>query len=121
VYGRHPNGDLIGPPGLFPTAPSITTPVKPGEAIYIAATGFGPTDVPVVSGSQSQSGTLPTPLPVVKVGNIQANVSFAGLVGVGTYQINFVVRSNAFDGGLALSVTYQVFTIQSSLLLTVKH
>jgi uncharacterized protein (TIGR03437 family) len=122
VYGRHANDNsLIGPPGLFPSAPSITTPVKPGETIYVAGTGFGPTDVQVVSGALTQSGNLPLPFPVVKIGGIQASVTFAGLIAVGTYQINLVVPSNVPDGDLPLTATYDGLNIQSNLLITVQH
>jgi uncharacterized protein (TIGR03437 family) len=118
VYGRHSDGGLVGPNDLFT---GLSTPVKPGESIYVAATGFGPTDVPVVSGALTQSGTLPTPLPIVKIGGLPAPVSFAGLVGVGTYQINFVVPSDAPDGDLALTATYTGLSIQPNLLITVQR
>ena len=118
VYARHADGDLIGPPSLFP---SVSTPVKPGEAIYLAATGFGPTDVPVISGAMSQSGNLPLPFPVVRIGGIQATVTFAGLISVGTYQINLVVPLGVPDGDLPLTATYKGLSIQPNLLLTVQH
>jgi len=119
VYGRHgSDGSLIGPTTLFPGS---STPVKPGEPIYIAATGFGTTDVPIVSGALTQSGNLPTPFPVVKIGGVQANVSFAGLVAVGTYQINFAVPNNVPDGDLPLTATYNGLSIQPNLLITVQH
>jgi uncharacterized protein (TIGR03437 family) len=119
VYGRHGSDNtIIGPTSLFP---GLTSPVKPGERIYIAATGFGNTDTPIVSGALSQSGSLPLPLPVIKVGGIQADVSFAGLVSVGTYQINFVVPLTAPDGDLPLTATYNGLSIQSNLLIAVKN
>jgi uncharacterized protein (TIGR03437 family) len=120
VYGRHvSNNGIIGPPTLFPGLTS--TPVKPGEAIYIAATGFGPTDVQVSSGALTQLGNLPQPFPVVKIGGIPAQVSFAGLVSVGTYQINLVVPPGVPDGDLPLTATYKGFSIQPNLLITVQH
>ena len=119
VYGRHAaDSSLIGPASLYP---GLTTPVKPGESIFVAATGFGPTDVPVVSGSLTQSGSLPTPLPVIKIGGIQADVSFAGLVSVGTYQINFAVPPGVPDGDNPITATYEGLTIQPNLLITVQH
>lgn len=118
VYGRHSDGSLIGPASLFP---GFSTPVKPGEDIYIAANGFGPTDVPVVSGAITQTGNLPPPFPVIKVAGISAHVSFAGLVGVGTYQINFTVPPDVPDGDLALTAIYDGLNIQSNLLITVQH
>jgi len=114
VYGRHlADNTVIGLPG--------TTPVKPGETIYVAATGFGPTDVPVVSGAITQSGTLPSPLPVVQIAGVTANVRFAGLVSPGTYIVTFDVPSTVPDGELALTATYKGSSIQPNLLITVQH
>jgi uncharacterized protein (TIGR03437 family) len=122
VYGRHTaDNSLIGPPGLFPTAPNVTTPAKPGETIYIAANGFGPTGSPVVTGSVTQSGTVPLPLPVIKIGGISATVTDPQLIAVGTYQINIIVPPTAPDGDLALTATYSGQSIQPNLLITVQH
>jgi uncharacterized protein (TIGR03437 family) len=119
VYGRHStDNSLIGPPSLFP---GFTTPVKPGESIYVAGTGFGPTDVPVVSGSVTQSGTLPAPLPVIQVGGFPATVTFAGLIAVRTYQFSFVVPMEVPDGDVALTATYDGLSTQPGLLITVQH
>jgi uncharacterized protein (TIGR03437 family) len=114
VYGRHlADNSVVGLPG--------TTPVKPGETIYVATTGFGPTDTAVVSGAITQSGTLPTPWPVVQVGGVPANVRFAGLVSPGTYIVTFDVPTNVPDGELALTATYKGLSIQPNLLITVQH
>jgi uncharacterized protein (TIGR03437 family) len=118
VYGRHLDGTLIGPASLFPGSSSA---VKPGEKIYIAATGFGLTDVPIIGGAITQSGNLPAPFPVIKVGNSAAIPEFAGLVGVGTFQINFTVPLDAPDGDLPLTATYNGLSIQPNLLITVQH
>jgi uncharacterized protein (TIGR03437 family) len=119
VYGRHgSDGSLIGPTSLYT---GLTTPVKPGEVIFVAGNGFGQTTVPVVSGAETQSGTLPQPWPVVAIGGINAPVSFAGLVGVGTYQFNLQVPTNAPDGDLLLTATYNGLQIQAQLLITVQH
>jgi len=119
VYGRHTSdSSLIGPTTLFP---GLTTPVKPGENIFIAATGFGITSVPVVAGALTQSGDLPAPFPVIEIGGIQAAVSFAALVGVGTYQINLMVPADVPDGDNALTATYNGLSIQPNLLITVQH
>jgi uncharacterized protein (TIGR03437 family) len=118
VYGRHTSDStLIGPTTLFS---GLTTPVKPGESIFIAATGFGPTSVPIVPGALTQSGDLPAPFPVIMIGGIPATVNFAGLVGVGTYQINLVVPQNVPSGDNALTATYNGLSIQSNLLITVQ-
>jgi uncharacterized protein (TIGR03437 family) len=119
IYGRHSSDSgLIGPRSLFA---GLTTPVKPGESIFIAANGFGPTDTPVVSGSLTQSGLLPTPLPVIKIGGIPADVSFAGLAGVGTYQINLTVPPGVPDGDNAIIATFSGLNTQQNLQITVQH
>ena len=119
VYGRHASdSSLVGPTSLFP---GLTTPVKPGETIFIAGTGFGPTNVGVVSGAETQSGTLAQPWPVVTIGGITASVTFAGLVGVGTYQFNVQVPSNVPDGDLSLTATYNGLNTQPHLLITVQR
>jgi uncharacterized protein (TIGR03437 family) len=119
IYGRHASDNsLIGPTNLYP---GLTTPAKPGEIIYVAGTGFGATNVPVVSGALSQGGTLPTPWPVITVGGTAVPVSFAGLIADGTYQFNFTVPANAPNGDLSISASYNGLSTQSGLLLTVHN
>ncbi len=48
VAAEHLNGSLIGPATLYPGA---STPAKPGEIVVIYANGFGPTNLPVTTGS----------------------------------------------------------------------
>jgi uncharacterized protein (TIGR03437 family) len=119
VYGRHlADNTIIGPTTLFP---GQTTPVKPGETIYVAGTGFGITDLPVVSGAVTQAGTLPKPWPSVQIAGIPATVLFAGLVAPGTYIFNITLPVNLPDGDLALTATYDGLSIQSNLLVSVAH
>ncbi len=92
---------LVGPPSLYP---GVSTPVKPGETVVLYGNGFGQTSTPVVSGSQTQSGTL-SPLPIVTIGGIPANVSYAGLTPVGLFQINVVVPLNAQAGDNLVAAT----------------
>jgi uncharacterized protein (TIGR03437 family) len=117
VAAVHTNGNLIGPVTLYAGS---TTPAKPGEIIQLYANGFGPTDVPVVSGSKKQSGSL-SPLPVVKIGNNNAMVSFAGLVGPGEFQFNVVVPPNTPDGDQAITATYNGVTTQPGALITIQR
>jgi uncharacterized protein (TIGR03437 family) len=119
VYGTHAaDGSLIGPTSLFLNS---STPVKPGEKIYLIANGFGPTDVPVVSGSLAQTGNLPAPFPAVTVGGIPATVSSASLMGIGTYMIQLTVPGNAPDGDLLLNATYNGSSTQPNLMITVRQ
>jgi uncharacterized protein (TIGR03437 family) len=84
------------------------------------ANGFGPTSSPVVSGSAVQGGTL-SPLPVITIGGIAAAVQFAGLVAPGEFQFNVVVPPAIADGDQSITATYNGFTTQSGVLLTVQH
>jgi uncharacterized protein (TIGR03437 family) len=116
VTGTHVDGSLLGPLTLYPGS---STPAKPNETVILYANGFGPTSVPVVSGSVSQSGTL-SPLPVVKIGGLPATVQFAGLVSPGLYQLNVVVPAAAPDGDNALTATYNGSSVQPGVLIAVK-
>jgi uncharacterized protein (TIGR03437 family) len=117
VAATHLNGTYIGPTSLFP---GLTTPVMPGETIVLYANGFGPTSTATVSGSLVQSGTL-SPLPIVKIGGLAANVSFAGLVAVGEYQFNVDVPLALPDGDTSITATYNGSTTQSGTLVTIQH
>jgi len=84
---------LVGPASF--SAPGYPiTPAKPAETVVLYANGFGPVNPAVVSGSETQSGTL-APLPVVTIGGITAQVTFAGLVAPGEFQFNVVIPPNA--------------------------
>jgi uncharacterized protein (TIGR03437 family) len=117
VAAEHAKGGLIGPVTLYPGA---TTPAKPGEIIVIYANGFGPTNVPVTSGSASQSGTL-SPLPVIQIGGVAAEVRFAGLVAPGEFQFNVVVPASLGDGDQSITATSAGASTQAGALLTVQH
>jgi uncharacterized protein (TIGR03437 family) len=118
VAATHANGSLIGPATLYPGS---TTPAQPGETILVYANGFGPTSIPIVSGSETQSGTL-SPLPVISIGGVQASVQFAGLnVTPGEFQFNVVVPSSLANGDQAISATYNGLTTQTGTLITVQQ
>jgi uncharacterized protein (TIGR03118 family) len=85
IAAQHVDGTLIGPAATIKTA----TPAEPGEIIMLFATGFGP---PLASGE-----ALAVP-PAIVIDGIAAEVSFAGLVGPGLYQINVTVPSNVTLG-----------------------
>jgi uncharacterized protein (TIGR03437 family) len=117
VVGVHLNGGDIGPTTLYP---GLTTPAKPGEIVVLYANGFGPTSVPVVSGSVSQSGTL-SPLPVIKIGGVTATVQFAGLVSPGLFQFNVVVPTSLTDGDQPITATYSGLTTQPGVVITIQQ
>lgn len=118
IAATHLNGADIGPATLYP---GLTTPASPGETIVIYANGFGQTSIPVVSGAVTQSGTL-SPLPVITIGGIQADVQFAGLnITPGEFQFNVVVPASLADGDQPIIATYNSFNTQAGTVLTVGH
>jgi uncharacterized protein (TIGR03437 family) len=117
VAATHADGSFLGPTTLYPGS---TTPAKPGEIIVLYANGFGPTTVPVVNGSVTQSGTL-SPLPVIKIGGATATVAFAGLVLPGEYQFNVVVPLAITDGNHNVTATLNGNTTQGNAMIAVQH
>ncbi len=113
----HVNGTLLGPTTLYPGS---TTPAKPGETIVLYANGFGQTTTPVVSGALSQSGTL-VPLPMITIGGVPANVSFAGLVAVGEFQFNVEAPPNLPNGDAQLVATYNGSSTQANVLISIHN
>jgi uncharacterized protein (TIGR03437 family) len=116
VAATHANGNYLGPASLYPGS---TTPAKPGETVVIYANGFGPTSGAVVSGAETQSGTL-SPLPVIKIGGVNATVAFAGLnVAPGEFQFNVVVPASLANGDQPITATYSGLSTQTGTLITV--
>jgi uncharacterized protein (TIGR03437 family) len=116
IAATHADGSLIGPTALYP---GLSTPAQPGETIVLYANGFGPTSIPVVSGAESQSGTL-SPLPVVTIGGVAATVSFAGLAAAGEFQFNVVVPSSVASGDQPVAATHNGLTTQVGTLISVQ-
>lgn len=116
VAATHLNGSLIGPPTLFSGSSS---PASAGEVVVLYANGFGPVTPPVVSGSSTQMGNLPS-LPVVRIGNNTASVSFAGLVAPGLYQFNVQVPSVAASGDNNITVSFNGVAAQPGTVITIR-
>ena len=117
VAAVHPDGSLVGPAPLYPGA---STPARPGETVAIYANGFGPTNVPIVSGSTTQSGTL-SPLPAIQIGGVTAMVQFAGLVGPGEFQFNVVIPAALPNGDQSITATYAGASTQPGALITIHN
>jgi uncharacterized protein (TIGR03437 family) len=118
VRGTHLDGTEVGPATHYR---GLMTPAKPGETIVIYGNGFGQTSTPVVSGSMTQSGTL-SPTPAITIGEIPANVRFAGLkIYPGEFQFEVDVPSNVPDGDQPITATYNGVSTQAGALLTVHH
>jgi uncharacterized protein (TIGR03437 family) len=115
VAAVHGDGSLIGPTTLYPGS---TTPAKPGEIVLIYANGFGPTNVPIHTGLETQSGSL-SPLPVIQIGGVPATVLFAGLVYPGEFQFNVEIPGSLANGDQPITVDYAGGSAQSGTLITV--
>jgi uncharacterized protein (TIGR03437 family) len=117
IAATHVNGSYLGPTSLYP---GLTTPAQPGETIVMYANGFGSTSTPVVSGSETQSGTL-SPMPVITIGGVAATVTFAGLVAPGEFQFNVVVPPSLANGDQSTMAMYNGLTTQAGTLITVQQ
>jgi uncharacterized protein (TIGR03437 family) len=118
VAAEHLNYTLLGPPGLFPSAP--TTPAAPGETIVLYGVGFGPTN------PAQPTGQLPTTAPplannvTMTIGGIAVTPAFAGLSGSGLYQFNVVVPASLGSGDAALTATVGGVPTQTGVMVTVQ-
>jgi uncharacterized protein (TIGR03437 family) len=117
VVATHLNGSIVGPATLYP---GLSTPAQPGEEVVIYANGFGATSSPVISGAETQSGTLPV-LPVVTIAGTPATVVFAGLVSPGLFQFNVVIPTSAPSASNTLIATYSGALTQSGVVLAVQN
>ena len=78
VAALHPDGVLVGPPGLLPN--TVLRPARTGEELQLYANGLGPT-TPPVPGDKLTASVVNTASPVtVSIGGVPAEVLFAGLV-----------------------------------------
>jgi uncharacterized protein (TIGR03437 family) len=117
LAATHADGSLLAPSTLYP---GQSTPATPGETIVLYANGFGPTAVPVVAGSSTQSGNL-LPLPAIQIAGIPATVTFAALVLPGEYQFNVVVPPATPDGNQAITATLNGIATQGRATIAVQH
>jgi uncharacterized protein (TIGR03437 family) len=92
LVAQHTDWSYVARPGQLSPNTAVR-PAQPGETIVFYGTGFGQTD-PQISVYHRFSGSVPLPssVPVrVQIGSAQAQVTYAGLVGNGLYQLNVVV------------------------------
>ena len=115
VAATHVNGSYLGPATLYP---GLTTPAQPGEIVVIYANGFGPTSIPVASGSITQGGTL-SPLPAITIAGRNAAVQFAGLISPGLFQFNVMVPDTVPQGDQSIKASFGGANTQSGTVLTI--
>jgi uncharacterized protein (TIGR03437 family) len=117
VTAKHADNTLVGPGSLYP---GQSTPASPGETIIVYGVGFGLPSTPLVNGSATQSGSLPT-LPVCTLGGSPAKVTAAALVTPGIYQLGLTVPSDAVSGDNPVSCTYGGVTTPIGNLITIQQ
>jgi uncharacterized protein (TIGR03437 family) len=119
VVAQHvPSFTDVGPTTLYP---GLTTPAQPGTEIALYGNGFGATTVPVVAGSETQSGTLSGTVSA-QVNGQNAQVIFSGLNGPpGLYQFNVILPSSLPNGDLPITVIYNGTPTQSGAVITIQQ
>jgi uncharacterized protein (TIGR03437 family) len=104
VLATHSDYSLLGPAEL--SSPGFAfSPAKPGETISLYAVGFGLPSVPLVNGSSTQAGGLPS-LPIIRIGGVSAKVVFAGLTAPGLYQLNVTIPDTIPNGNNSITASY---------------
>ena len=84
---------------------TVNTPATPSQNITLYATGLGPTNPPVPSGTPN-TGAPTTTLPLVTVGgrNAKVNLSILSPVIFGYYEVNFAVPPETPIGNVAVTL-----------------
>lgn len=102
IAALHSDFTFLGPAGLFSPPPS--TPAKPGEVILLYATGCGANPATPAG----QVVTAPAPIDpatvIVRIGNLPARVTFAGITGAGLFQVNVTVPDTLADGDAPVTI-----------------
>lgn len=107
ILASHANGTYVAQAGFYSTAPTLTSPAAPGEAITLYGTGLGATTPALIPGQlPTQASPLAT-LPTVTIGGAAATVSSATVVpgSAGLYAINVQVPAAATTGDQPVVVT----------------
>ena len=95
---RYPDGALINGTGLPETGYTTAAAIGQGDVMALYGTGFGATDPTPAAGLVFTGAYASAKAITVTIGGIQAEVLWAGLVGVGLYQLNVRVPVSVADG-----------------------
>jgi uncharacterized protein (TIGR03437 family) len=118
VAALHADYALVGSPDLLPGLTS--RPAQPGETISLYGTGFGPTDPATPTAQLVTTSAELANLVQVTIGGANAEVTYAGLVGSATYQINVMVPSLP-NGDAPVIATIGGFSSQIGVSITVQQ
>jgi len=115
VAAVHADGTLLGKPDLFQGA----RPARASDVILLFGTGFGLTDPAAPDGEIVRlPGRLISSV-AIRIGNLVADVAFAGLVGAGLYQFNVTIPSLP-DGDHTVLAEIGGFRSQSTAFITIQ-
>ncbi len=96
-----------------------TVAARPGDVLELFATGLGATTTAVSPGLVFSGAYATSATPTVTIGGTAAQVSYAGLVGAGLYQINVAVPATLATGTYPVIVTQSGTSSPSSAMLNV--
>ncbi|MBI2685928.1 MAG: hypothetical protein HYX27_06410 [Acidobacteria bacterium] len=116
---RYPDGAIINGTGNAETGYVTSAAVGQGTILSLYGTGFGPSSSTEATGLVFTGAYPATNRVTVTIGGLSADVSFAGLVSPGLYQLNVTVPSNLADGNHAVVATVAGSSSQSGALLKV--
>lgn len=113
------DGKIINGTGNAETGYQTQAAVGPGDTLSLYGTGFGavasaPADGLVFTGAYATSNSV-----TVTIGGQTAQVTYAGLVGPGLYQINVVIPQGLADGDHAVVASVSGASTQSGALVKV--
>jgi uncharacterized protein (TIGR03437 family) len=112
---------------LYPAAQlpnySVISPSNPahaGSVVILYGTGFGATNPPYSTGVAISGASPLVNAVTATVGNIPAQVDFAGIIGAGLYQINITIPAGAGTGNVPLVLSINGLQTQSNVSLPIQ-
>ena len=115
---RVSDGAIVNGTGAAETGYTTVAAAKPGDVLALYGSGFGPTDPAVAAGAVFTGAYQAVNAVTVTIGNVPAQVSWAGLVGPGAFQINVVVPGVG-SGDQAVVATVASVSSQAGAMLKV--
>ncbi len=99
----------------------LSSPAQPGEVVILYGTGFGPT-APAVPAGRVIAGPATVINPVtVRIGFMDAQVLWAGMVSSGLWQVNVKVPSDAPDGDAVVTAEVGGAVTQTNVYIPIKR
>ena len=111
---RYPDGAVINGTGSAEPGYVASAAIAPGDVIALYGTGFGPVQGNAPVGTVFSGAYQTTNNVTVRVGDVDAEVLWAGLVGPGLYQLNVRVPGTIADGDYQVTASVAGSSSQSS-------